>query len=410
MHYGPPPEAFEAVAAFGGEPAEHHYRDAAGIPELHEGLRLKLSAENGIDVDDGEQVLFVTAGSNMAFYHMVLCACDPGDEVVVMSPFYFNHEMAIAMANCRAVLVPTDERYGLRVDAVEAAVTARTRMVVTISPNNPAGVVYDPEALAAVNDLCRRRGIYHVSDEAYEHFTYGARHLSPGSLPGSAGHTISLFSFSKSYGLANWRVGYAVAPRRLVRGLQKSQDTILICPPVVSQLAAAGALRAGPAWFRGYVDGLDRVRAMCLERLGELEPRCVVPEANGAFYLLARLADAAAVDARRRAAGARARRRRHPRQRLRTDRFLPHPHRLRGPGAAHRGAGDGAPRPRPGPHPRGRPGTRLTSETSAATLRAKSDLNSHHSLPCWKFSTLFMNVELRQRFYRHSGELVALSF
>ena len=80
-----------------------------------------------------------------------------------------------------------------------------------------------------------------------------------------------------------------MAPRRLIRGLQKSQDTILICPPVVSQLAAAGALRAGPAWFRGYVDGLDRVRAMCLERLSELEPRCVVPEANGAFYLLARL-------------------------------------------------------------------------------------------------------------------------
>ena len=289
VHYGPPPEAFEAVAAFGGEAAEHHYRDAAGLPELHEALRLKLAAENGTGVDDAEQVLFVTAGSNMAFYHMVLCACDPGDEVVVMSPFYFNHEMAIAMANCRAVEVPTDERYGLRADAVEAAVTGRTRMVVTISPNNPAGVVYDPGALAAVNDLCRRRGIYHVSDEAYEYFTYGARHLSPGSIPGSAGHTVSLFSFSKSYGLANWRVGYAVAPRRLIRGLQKSQDTILICPPVVSQLAAAGALRAGPAYFRGYIDGLDRVRAMCLERLGELEPRCVVPEANGAFYLLARL-------------------------------------------------------------------------------------------------------------------------
>jgi aspartate/methionine/tyrosine aminotransferase len=162
-------------------------------------------------------------------------------------------------------------------------------MVVTISPNNPAGVVYDPDALTAVNALCRERGIYHVSDEAYEYFTYGARHLSPASLPDSAAHTASMFSFSKSYGLANWRVGYTVAPRQLIRGLQKSQDTILICPPVVSQLAAVGALKAGPAYFRGHVEGIDRVRAMCLSRLAELAPRCVVPEANGAFYLLARL-------------------------------------------------------------------------------------------------------------------------
>ena len=206
-----------------------------------------------------------------------------------MSPFYFNHEMAIGMANCHAVAVPTDERYGLRVDAVEAALTNRTRMVVTISPNNPAGVVYDPEALTAVNVLCRERGIYHVSDEAYEYFTFGARHLSPGSLPDSADHTVSLFSFSKSYGLANWRIGYAVAPRPLLRGLQKSQDTILICPPVISQLAAVGALQAGPSYCRDYVAGIDRVRIMCLEHLAPLVPRCVVPEANGAFYLLARL-------------------------------------------------------------------------------------------------------------------------
>ena len=290
VHYGPPPEAFAAIEGFGGAPADHHYRSADGIPQLQEGLRAKLANDNAIHLDDEQQVLFVTAGSNMAFYHIVLAVCDPGDEVIVMSPFYFNHEMAIAMANARAIVVPSDERYGLRIEAIEAAITERTRMVVTISPNNPAGVVYAPEALRQVNDLCRRRGVYHVSDEAYEYFTYdGMRHLSPGSLPDSAGHTISLFSFSKSYGLANWRVGYLVAPQALMRALQKSQDTVLICPPVISQLAAAGALQADPEYCRRYVADIDTVRRMCLQRLQELAPRCIVPQANGAFYLLARL-------------------------------------------------------------------------------------------------------------------------
>lgn len=290
VHYGPPPESFAAVAGFGRDGAEHHYRDAGGVADLHAALRAKLRDENGIALDDDRQVLFVTAGSNMAFYHVILAVCDPGDEVVVMSPYYFNHEMAIAMANARVVAVPGDERYGLRPDAIEAALSARTRAVVTISPNNPAGVVYSPAALTAVNAMCRERGLYHVSDEAYEYFTYGgARHLSPGSLPDSAGHTVSLFSFSKSYGLANWRVGYMVAPRPMLRALQKSQDTLLICPPVVSQRAALGALQAGPGYCRPLIDGIARVRAMCLARLAALAPGCVVPEANGAFYLLARL-------------------------------------------------------------------------------------------------------------------------
>lgn len=289
VHYGPPPQAFEAIAGFGVQPADHHYRAAAGLPELQEKLREKLKADNGMALGD-DQVLMVTAGSNMGFCHALMAIADPGDEIAVMSPFYFNHEMAVVMADCRPVLVPTDERYQLRLEAIEAALTPRTRAVVTISPNNPTGAVYDPGALRAVNALCRERGIYHICDEAYEYFTYGgARHCSAGSLPDSAAHTISLFSFSKTYGLANWRVGYLVAPRHLLRALEKIQDTILICPPVISQLAALGALAAGPSYCRRFIASLARVRQLCLERLEELGSMCQVPPAEGAFYLLARL-------------------------------------------------------------------------------------------------------------------------
>ena len=289
VHYPPPPQAMQVMAQFGGAIAEHHYQAAHGLPELREGLLQKLVRENQIEVGD-DQFLMVTAGSNMGFYHALLAIADPGDEIVVMSPFYFNHEMAVAMANCRAVLVATDAAYQLDLDAIAAAITARTRAIVTISPNNPTGVVYRPADLAAVNRLCRERGLYHFSDEAYEYFTYGAaRHFSPGSLSHSAEHTISLFSFSKAYGLASWRVGYLVAPRHLLSALEKIQDTVLICPPVISQRAALGALAAGAAYCRTHLAAMDAVRRLCLERLGELGERVQVPAAEGAFYLLARL-------------------------------------------------------------------------------------------------------------------------
>jgi aspartate/methionine/tyrosine aminotransferase len=290
VHYGPPPQAFEAVSRFGGQISDHHYQAASGLPLLQEKLAEKLNAENAICLGE-DQVIMVTAGSNMAFAHAIMAIADPGDEIVIMSPFYFNHEMAVTMANCRAVLVDTDVQYQLLPQAVEAALTPRTRAVVTISPNNPSGAVYTCEALTAINHLCRERGIYHLCDEAYEYFTYnGVSHFSAGSLPQSQAHTISLFSFSKSYGLASWRVGYMVAPHHLLRALEKVQDTVLICPPVIAQLGALGALEAGSAYCRPFINILAQTRQRCLERLEELAPRCLVPATNGAFYLLVRLA------------------------------------------------------------------------------------------------------------------------
>jgi aspartate/methionine/tyrosine aminotransferase len=289
VHYPPPPQALAAAAAFGDRLSDHHYHPVAGLPELRAALRAKLAAENRLEVGE-DQVLLVTAGSNMGFCHCLLAIADPGDEVVMMSPFYFNHEMAATMTNVRPVLAATDAHGQPSLEAIAAAITPRTRAVVTISPNNPAGVVYEPERLRAINALCRERGLYHVSDEAYEYFTYsGHRHLSPGSLPDSAGHTLSLFSFSKGYGMASWRVGYLVAPRALLGALEKIQDTVLICAPVVSQHAALGALEAGPAYCRGFLPEIDRARVLCLERLAQLGDRCAILAASGAFYLLARL-------------------------------------------------------------------------------------------------------------------------
>ena len=289
VHYGPPREAIDRYAAFLAEPANHKYKAVEGIPELTGALAQKLKAENGITVD-GQSRIVVTSGGNMAFFNAILAIADPGDEIILLAPYYFNHEMAIAMLNCRAVVVPTDANYQIYLDRLHSALSARTRAIVTISPNNPTGAVYPAETLVAVNQLCRERGIYHISDEAYEYFLYdGAKHVSAGSLEGASDYTISLYSFSKAYGFASWRIGYMVIPDALGEAVQKAQDTILICPPVVSQHAAVGALAAPPEYRQGNLARVTEVRGLVLDELEAVRPFCTIPPALGAFYFLLRL-------------------------------------------------------------------------------------------------------------------------
>jgi aspartate/methionine/tyrosine aminotransferase len=290
VHYGPPPEAIDAVREGLGAAGTHEYQPVAGLPALRERICVKLAAENGIEVAGGSRVM-VTAGGNMAFMHAVMATTSPGDEVILPVPFYFNHEMAIEMAGCTAVRVPTDDRYQLRLDAIRAAVTDRTRAVVTISPNNPSGAVMRDADLRTLNAFCRERGIYHFSDEAYEYFTYGAtRHTSPGAFPDAAGHTVSLYSMSKAYGFAGWRIGYVVYPEHLDAAMLKSQDTILICPTVASQLAAIAALEVGRQYCEPHVRALADIREIVVSRLTALAPLAQVPAADGAFYCLLRVA------------------------------------------------------------------------------------------------------------------------
>lgn len=286
VHYSPPPAAGEAVSRFLADPQNHKYKAVEGIPELQAAIERKLATENSLTLAAGQKIV-VTAGGNMAFFNAILAIADPGDEIIVPLPYYFNHEMALAMLNVRAVLVPTDRDYQLDLAAIRAAITPKTRAVLTVSPNNPSGAVYREADLRAVNELCRERGIYHISDEAYEYFTYApARHFSPGSIPGSDEHTISLFSLSKAYGFASWRIGYMTIPEHLIVSVRKAQDTILICPPVISQFAACGALAAGSEFWQPKVAALAHVRRLVQHELDTIRSFATIPPADGAFYFL----------------------------------------------------------------------------------------------------------------------------
>src|SRR5919202_3304164 len=284
VYYGPPPDAIARLPEFLADPENHKYKLVEGIPPLLSAIEGKLKADNGIEINR-QNCIVVTAGSNMGFMNAILAITSPGDEIIIQTPYYFNHEMAIAMASCRPVLVATDENYQLRPDAIAQAITERTRAVVTISPNNPTGTVYPEAALREVNDICRNHGIYHISDEAYEYFTYnGVKHTSPGAFPHSSKHTISLYSLSKAYGFASWRIGYMVIPEHLLVPVKKIQDTIVICPPVISQYAALGALQVGANYCREKIEAIASVRELALDSLKRLEGLCAIAPADGAFY------------------------------------------------------------------------------------------------------------------------------
>ncbi len=286
VYYGPPPQAIAQLSACLADPENHKYQSVRGIPPLLQAIADKLRQENGIETDDQRQVV-VTAGSNMGFLNAVLAITQPGDEIILQTPYYFNHEMAIAIAGCRPILVPTDDQYQLQPEKMRQAITERTRAIVTISPNNPTGVVYSQAALQQVNTLCHTHGLYHISDEAYEYFTYdGTAHFSPGALEGSAAHTISLFSLSKAYGFASWRIGYMVIPAHLLTPVMKIQDTNLICPPVISQYAAMGALQAGRAYCQEHMGAIADMRRTMLKLLQQNPHLCTVPPSQGAFYFL----------------------------------------------------------------------------------------------------------------------------
>lgn len=298
--YPPPPEAVRALERFWADPARNLYQEVPGRPDLLAALEQKLRIENGLDAGGAYRVV-ITAGSNMAFQQALLAITDPGDEVILPAPFYFNQEMAVQIAGCRPVAVATGAGYQLDLEAIEHAITPRTRAVVSVSPNNPTGAVYPEVDLLALNRLCRQRGLYHLSDEAYEVFVYdggadggvspgGARHVSPGSFPGAEENTLSFFSFSKAYGFASWRVGYVALPRHLAGAFLKVQDTNLICAPGISQYAALGALDAGSEYCREKVETLERVRGSVLAELRSLEPLCRRPLINqGALYVFLEL-------------------------------------------------------------------------------------------------------------------------
>ena len=289
VYYGPPATAFARLHELNTSNGIHRYGHTGGLHNLREIIAAKLLAENNINTDNASKVI-VTAGSNMAFLNALFAITNPGDEIILFTPYYFNHEMAIRMLSCVPVLVTTNDQFQVDLQDINRAITSKTRAIVTISPNNPSGIVYSQELLRDINTLCAENNLYHISDEAYEYFTWdGIEHFSPGSITGASRHTISIYSLSKAYGFASWRIGYMVIPDYLTEAVYKAQDTNLICPAIASQYAAIGAMQAGVAYCREKLEIIGEVRAIILSHLEKIRSIARISRSEGAFYLLIKL-------------------------------------------------------------------------------------------------------------------------
>jgi aminotransferase len=286
----PPDAAMQAVSRYLAEGGCQGYSPDPGLPALREAIADHLRRRKGVAAATAASVL-VTCGANQAFLNTILAITRPGDEVVTFGPGYFDHDFAITLAGCQQVEV------GLRVEtgrfrfdpaAAGAAITPRTRVVVVVSPGNPTGAVADHETLLALHALCRRHGLWLVSDETYDLLTFDpVKHVSAASLP-DADRVVVLGSFSKVFALAGWRLGYLHGAPDLVSEALKVQDAAVVCAPVASQHAALGALADADAFVARARTELTARRNALLDALadwGGVEP--VAPD--GSTFLMARL-------------------------------------------------------------------------------------------------------------------------
>ncbi|MFK8067558.1 MAG: pyridoxal phosphate-dependent aminotransferase [Gammaproteobacteria bacterium] len=284
VYFQPPKQALDKIAEFGNQASDHLYARVQGIQELINVIEKKLHKENGVNGDLSKRII-VTAGANMAFLNALYAITDPDNEIILPTPCYFNHEMAIHMVSCRPILVKTGEDFQIDVKQLRAAITPKTRAIVTVSPNNPTGVVYSEETLRSINNICREHNIYHICDEAYEYFTFDrAHHFSTASIIESQNHTISLYSLSKAYGFASWRIGYMLVPEKLFMPIMKAQDTNLICASVISQNAAIGVMQLGSNYCLEKLTEIKESRLLIIKELETIKNFCTFPVPMGAFY------------------------------------------------------------------------------------------------------------------------------
>ena len=262
------------------------YTRLDGLDELRRRIAAKMRAHNGIDCNPEGEVV-VSVGSTGAFVTACLAFVDPGDEVVLFSPFYGYHLNILKVCGAAVRFVtlrPPD--WSFDEEELARAVTPRTKMILVNTPSNPSGKVFSRDELALVADLCRRHDALCVTDEIYEYILYdGRRHVSIGSLPGMEDRTITISGFSKTYAMTGWRLGYAVARRPLAEKMALLNDLLSICAPSPLQHGVVAAFDLPPSYYETmraeYQTKRDRTAEAC--RDAGMEP--FVPQ--GSYYMLA---------------------------------------------------------------------------------------------------------------------------
>lgn len=262
-----------------------HYTDNPGLPDLREAIADKLRRENGLEVTASQVI--VSNGAKQSVAQAILALTRPGDEVVCLAPYWVSYPEMVQLAGGRTVVVEAAaaDSYKVRPEALDAAITPRTRLVLLNSPSNPTGAVYTRAELAALADVLRRHEhVYVLSDEIYEYVVYGVEHVSIGTFDGLAERTITVNGFSKGYAMTGWRLGYLVASPEIVTACDTVQSQFTSAPSTISQKAGIAALAMDRAPIDAMVRAFRARRDRFAGRLAAL-PGVTLPLPDGAFYL-----------------------------------------------------------------------------------------------------------------------------
>ena len=260
------------------------YTEVGGVPELRAAVCAKLKRDNGLDYEPAD--VLVSVGAKHTLFNLMMALLNPGDEILVPSPYWVSYPEQARLLGGVPVEVPTREATGFDLDpaALAAAVTARSKLVVLNSPNNPTGAVFSPAALEAVARLAVERRLWVVSDECYEALTFEGRHVSVASFgPEVKARTIVVNTCSKAYAMTGWRIGYAAGPRALIRAMTDAQSQVTSNPSSIAQWAAVEALTGPQDEVAKMAGEFDRRRRLVIAGLNALPGvRCGMPK--GAFY------------------------------------------------------------------------------------------------------------------------------
>src|SRR5574337_430969 len=266
------------------ENGQTKYTEVGGIPELRAAVCQKLKRDNGLDYTPEE--ITVACGAKHTLYNVAMVLVNPGDEVLIPSPYWVSYPEQVRLLDGVPVPVPMQEGTGFDLDPDELrrAVTTRTKLIILDSPGNPTGAVFSAQALAEVARLAVERDLWIVSDECYEALTYEGRHVSIASLGADIkARTIVVNTCSKAYAMTGWRIGFAAGPKAIIKAMTDVQSPVTSNPPSIAQWAAVEAL-AGPQDEIAKMAGeFDRRRRVIVEGLNAMPGvRCVMPK--GAFY------------------------------------------------------------------------------------------------------------------------------
>ncbi len=281
------PEVLKTACIEAIQAGYNQYARTYGIPELGKALAEKMQGYYGLTFDP-ESWTTICCGGTEAMMAAFLATLDPGDQVLVLSPYYENYRAELMMAGAQAVFVPmrldAEMQYQIDWPALEQACGRRTKGLIINTPHNPTGKVFSRAELEQMAALCERHDLLVYTDETYEHLVYQGQHIAPATIPGLQARTITISSISKSYAATGWRVAWAIAPPEITAAIRKVHDFLTISAPHPMQHAAAVALRLPDSYYAELLSRYQQRRELLCGGLARAGFTFSRPQ--GAYYVL----------------------------------------------------------------------------------------------------------------------------